>query len=211
MDDAHFNYLHCPQHIDWTKQPNLWPSLPAEIHVTDRSVRTVMKIVDVPLAPVEAAAMGFASGKRVNRFGKCTSTPPGCYFAEWEFQDSGPVDGTHSGQSLRGLHCVTPITRDRCHWWWAYIQDYGHKAARAFQAGWEAILKQDREILEAIQSRRERDATEHIVPQVLVSADRALGELRRLLRRALESDSRLYQRESGIPGEGPKASQRILV
>ena len=188
MDDAHFNYLHCPQHVDWREGPNLWPSIPTDILTTERSVTTVMRIINVQLAPVEAAAMGFGPGKRVNRLGRCTSTPPACYFAEWEFEDPDSADRSRSNFSLRGLHCMTPIGVGRCHWWWAYIQDYGHHAPRAFQSGWENILKQDREILEAIQARREQGGGQPSPPQVLVNSDRALGELRRVFSWMLESE-----------------------
>ena len=57
MDDAHFNYLHCPEYIDWAaEQPKLWQPLPKDIQVTERSVTTIMEVLDVAPAPVEAAA-----------------------------------------------------------------------------------------------------------------------------------------------------------
>ncbi|GFE83417.1 hypothetical protein GCM10011487_54170 [Steroidobacter agaridevorans] len=185
MDDAHFNYLHCPPHIDWAEQPALW-SLPVDIEVKDRTVTTVMKLLDVTLAPVEAIAMGLQVGQRVNRLGRCMSAAPGCYFAEWSFENPTPAPGAQSSFSLRGLHGMTPISADRCHWWWAYIQDYGHRAPRAFQAGWEAILQQDKDILEAIQMTADRAPAMEQPPHVLVGADRALVGLRRIFKQMLE-------------------------
>jgi phenylpropionate dioxygenase-like ring-hydroxylating dioxygenase large terminal subunit len=182
MDDAHFNYLHCPPYIDWAQRPALW-SLPVEVRVTDRTVTTVMKLTDVPLAPIEAAAMGLGSKRRVNRTGMCTAAPPGCYFAEWVFEAPGGENGGCAAFSLRGVHGMTPISEDRSHWWWAYLQNYGHRAPRAFQAGWEAILGQDKDILEAVHLQRHVGRYEGA--EVLVGADRALGELRQILRKML--------------------------
>lgn len=186
MDDAHFNFLHCPPHIDWVEQPALW-SLPIDIQATDRSVTTTMKLLDVTLSPIEAIAMGHTPGKRIHRLGKCTVMPPNCYFAEWQFEDpTMPAGATR--HELRGIHGMTPISSTRSHWWWAYIQNYGHKAARAFQAGWESILKQDKEILEAIELTRQQHATCEQLPEILVAADGALAKLRRIQQKVLEAE-----------------------
>lgn len=187
IDDAHFNYLHCPRDIDWRQQPTLW-ALPAAVEVTDRTVTTVMNLLDVPLAPVEALAMGFGPGKRVDRLGRCTSAPPGCYFAEWVFKDPSPTTEARGSYKLCGVHGMTPISADRSHWWWTYIQDYGHQAPRAFEAGWRTLLKQDKDVLEAIHLTAEREARPHDAPQVLVIADRALGEMRRLMREMIDAE-----------------------
>lgn len=172
MDDAHFNYLHCPADIDWHQSPALWP-LPDDVEVTDRSVTTVM---NVPPGPGKAGVRG-----------RCTSTPPASYFAEWEVED--PARETRGRYGIRGVYGMTPMSPNRCHWWWAYILDLEDQASHAFQANLTVILKQDKDVLEAIQMTIDQDVRGDNAPEVLVVADRSMSAVRRILRKMLEADS----------------------
>jgi len=66
-----------------------------------------------------------------------------------------PLLGIESGSrySVRGLHCTTPISPTRCHYWSAAAYDHGHQVSNLeqdFTAILETVVKQDADVLEAI-------------------------------------------------------------
>ncbi len=181
LDDAHFEYLHSPPERDWL-QPSLFP-LPAITEVTDRTVTTVRKVLNVVL--LDSGTMESRIDGRLSLFDRQTFTGPACYFTEWKVEDSSPESTARPRYPFRGLHCTTPISPTRSHWWWIYIQDFGHKSSQCSQATWEAIIKQDQDVLEAIQMT----VAHGKYHEVLVKSDRAAVEIRRIVNRMVETES----------------------
>lgn len=188
-DTAHADYLHSPANRDWL-QP-AFSLAPEDVQVTDRSVTTVVKCLDLPYqGPLES--IGTDEEKRVNLFGRGTFTAPACSFLETNIEHLAPAPELRRRYTQFGLHCTTPISPIRCHWWWAYIQNFGHGISQHFQEQWEVILKQDKDVVEAIQMTTEQDVRGENAPEVLVKADRALSAVRRTLRKMLEADSQYW-------------------
>ena len=189
MDLAHAPYLHGAADADWLQFSAATELLSTTVDVTDRGLCRVTKLSDTLPSSSDAMTMGFDAEKRVNFVHSVIFMPPGCFFQEHENEDPAPKRGARARYGYRGLHCTTPISAKRCHWWWAYTYNYGHEISREFKAFWDRILKQDKDLLEAIQMTVEQDIRGDEAPEVLVVADRALGEVRRMLREMIEAES----------------------
>jgi len=186
MDLTHIPYVHAgayEQYGGWHKAP--------EVKATDRSVSFVQRDSDVLLPPSFASALGIEAAKRVNRTDRGTFTPPACTVIGSEYQDLTPVKGQRDHCNTRVLHCVTPISPQRCHYWIAVALDFGHEIANFAEesmAGWDVVIKQDQSILESIQLTLERDRRDNDTPEVFVRADAAAVEARRSVKRLLEAE-----------------------
>lgn len=117
-------------------------------------------------------AMGIDEGRRANYSGQATFTAPACYLQESQYENPAPVHGTPDRCSYRGLHCTTPISANRCHWWWSYLYNYGHRLSRELQTFWNTVLTQDKDMLEAIQLTIDRTQRRDHAPELLVAMDR---------------------------------------
>lgn len=182
MDKSHADYLHRPDR-DWL-QPAFTLS-PDALQVMDRSVTTVVK--NVPCGPLRS--IGIEEGTRFNLFEASTFTAPACWFMETRIEDLAPASESRDRYTWYGVHCTTPISPTRCHWWWAYIQNFGHSTPQRFQQRMEVILKQDKDVLEATQMTIDQDVCGENAPRVLVAADRSMSAVRRILKKMLEEES----------------------
>lgn len=182
IDTAHADYLHSPVDRDW-RQPT-YTLAPSDVQVTDRSVTILQEFNDMPfeLKSIESNLI-----KRVKMLGMATFAAPGCHLQQLEIEDSSSETLEH--YNFRGIHCTTPISLNRCHWWWTCVQDFGRDIAQDVQKRWEVILRQDKDVLEAIQMTVEQDIRGDNVPKVLVVADRAMAEVRRIVQKMLEAES----------------------
>jgi phenylpropionate dioxygenase-like ring-hydroxylating dioxygenase large terminal subunit len=185
LDLTHLAYVHADVQYKGLQTP------PATVQVTDHSVTFIVRNPNVPLAPFQAIAMGTEAGKRVNRVDWGTFASPACHFSGTDTEDPAPLNGRSGRYSLRGLHCATPISPNRCHYWSAVAQDYGHEVTNLkeeFTALLESIIKQDTDVLEAIQMTIDQDMRRDNVPENLVASDRAPVEARRILKKMLEAE-----------------------
>jgi vanillate O-demethylase monooxygenase subunit len=167
---------------------------PPDVQVTDRSVTFAITTPDLPASPMPAVLMGIETGKRVNRVESGTFASPACHFSGVDSEDPAPACGKRSRYTLRAMYCTTPISPDRCHYWWAVAVDFGHQLpnlAELFKSGLEAVFKQDKDILEAIQMTIDQDIRGDTAPEFLVASDRAPVEARRILKKLLEAESPL--------------------
>ena len=185
LDLTHLAYVHADVQYQGLQAP------PATVKVTDHRVTFIVTNGDVPLAPFQAIAMGTEAGKRVNRVDWGTFASPACHFSGSDTEDPAPVNGRRSRYSLRGLHCATPISPNRCHYWSAVAQDYGHHVSNLtqdFTAILETIIAQDTNVLESIQTTIDQDMRGDNAPEFLVVSDRAVVEARRILKEMLEAE-----------------------
>jgi vanillate O-demethylase monooxygenase subunit len=186
LDLTHVAHLHA----DTIQQP-AWQAPPAEIQITERSVTFVQTFSQAPLAPTEATLLGVAAGKRVNRISWGTFASPACHVSGGNVEIPEPGSNKPIHHHYRSMHCTTPISPGRCHYWWAIAQDFGHQLANLTEVltpTLEAAFRQDQTVLEAIQTTLNADWRGDHMAEILVSADRAPVEARRILKRMLEAE-----------------------
>jgi len=136
--------------------------------------------------------MDVECGRKVNRRGWGTFVSPGCHFSGMDVEDPAPAQGKRDRYSFRSMHCTTPISADRCHYWWSIAQDYGHHIPKdeliSMIHGFVAtVFKQDKDLLEAIQVTVDQGAATS--PEVLLASDRAAIEARRIVQRMLDAEA----------------------
>jgi vanillate O-demethylase monooxygenase subunit len=185
LDLTHLAYVHADVQYHGLQAP------PATVQVTDHSVTFTVSNSGIPLAPFQAIAMGTEAGKIVNRVDWGTFASPACHFSGTDTEDPTPRNGRPGRYSLRGLHCATPISSNRCHYWSAVAQNYGHQVANLendLVALLEKIVKQDTDVLEAIQLTIDQDMRHDNAPENLIVSDRAPVEARRILKKMLEEE-----------------------
>lgn len=186
LDPTHVTYVHADV------QQEGWQASLVDIKITDRSVTAAMKISDVPVVPYQAAPMDIEPGKKVNRVDWTMFASPACNLGGIDFQDPAPASGQRGLYVMRNVHCTTPISPNRCHYWWAIAQDYGHHLTNLREVLYpvlEAAFNQDRVVLEAIQMTIDQDIRHDNAPEFLVVSDRAVVEARRILKTMLEAES----------------------
>jgi phenylpropionate dioxygenase-like ring-hydroxylating dioxygenase large terminal subunit len=185
LDLTHIPHLHAAAQLEGFQQP------PVEVKITDRSVTILLDNLNVPVAPILAIAMGVEPGKNVNSATWGTFASPACHFSGMDIEDPAAGSGQRSRYTLRAMHCLTPISPNRCHYWWANALDYGHHVpnlAEKLIPMNEAVIEQDKDILEAIETTIEQDVRGDSAPEMAVAADRAPVEARRILAKMLEAE-----------------------
>jgi phenylpropionate dioxygenase-like ring-hydroxylating dioxygenase large terminal subunit len=186
LDLTHVSHVHADVQYQGLQEP------PAAVKVTEHSVTFTVTNADIPLAPFQAIAMGLDTGKRVKRVDWGTFLSPTCHVSGSDTEDPAPLNGRRGTYNLRGLHCTTPINANRCHYWSAIAQDYGHQVSNLkhdFSAILETIIKQDTDVLEAIQMTIDQEQRGDPALENLVVSDRAPVEARRILKKMLEAES----------------------
>ena len=151
-----------------------------------------MRVSDAPVAPLYATAMGVEARKKMDRIDWETFASPACQFGGSDYLDRAPASGQRASYNLRALHCTTPITPNRCHYWWALALDYGHQVPNlegVFNSALEHVFKQDKDILEAIQMTTDQDVRGANAPEFLRVTDQMLVEARRILKKMLDAES----------------------
>jgi phenylpropionate dioxygenase-like ring-hydroxylating dioxygenase large terminal subunit len=186
LDLTHIPVLHGDTvDFDGLQQPT------GDVHVTDRTVSYDLKIPDMPLDPFMATPMGVEAGTKVNFRTWGTFASPACHFSGVDITDR-VAPGKRTNYNFRGMHCMTPISPNLCHYWWAQAQDYGHQIADLAEfvnPTLEATFKQDRDVLEAIQLTIDQDIRGNTAPEYLRASDRAPVAARRILKRMLDEES----------------------
>ena len=192
LDMTHAPHLHASAWQQFQFEVENWKFKPQDVRATDRSLTMLLTdCAEVPLTSFEAKLMGLNEGKTIRRVDVVTFASPACNFAENNITDPASASGGRSNYVHHGMHCVTPISSNRCHLWWANAMDYGHEIANA-AAEMTAFLTygyaQDKEMLEAIQFTRERDWRGADVPEISVGADRAPMLARGIVKKMLEAE-----------------------
>jgi vanillate O-demethylase monooxygenase subunit len=195
------NYMLLQENVlDLTHLPHLhgqvqfegWEGSSPEVKTTDRTVTYVLTLPDVQLSPAEAIAMGIEAGKRIKRVDWGTFASPACHVSGNDLEDLAPAAGARRHFIRRALHCTTPSAVNRCHYWWALAQDHGQQVPQLKERMRDilnVVFKQDRDVLEATQRSIEHHERGEPTSEVLVRADRAVFEARRILQTMLEADS----------------------
>ena len=196
------NYMLVQENIlDWTHvaflhsqtQQEGWQAPPEEVKASDRSVSYVLTLSGVPAAPFQAIPMDIEAGKKINRREWNTFASPAFQFGGTDIEDPAPASGKRSHFYLRAMHCMTPITPNRCHYWWALAQDYGEHLpdlGEMLKSTLETVFKQDQDVLEAIQTTIDEDARGDTAPEFLVATDRVVVAARRIVKKMLDEESR---------------------
>jgi phenylpropionate dioxygenase-like ring-hydroxylating dioxygenase large terminal subunit len=193
LDMTHAAHLHASAWQQFEFEVKDWQFKPLDIKVADCSLTMVLTdSSEATLTPFEAKLMGLDVGKAIRRSDIVTFASPACNFAENNVTDSAATSGERSRYIHRGMHCITPISADYCHYWWANAMDYGHEipnAADEMIAFLTYGYNQDKEMLEAIQATRERDMRGDDVPEISVAADRAPMLARGIVKKMLDAEA----------------------
>jgi hypothetical protein len=114
---------------------------------------TILKTIpDKAIAPALNEMMGVETGTHMNRVDWGTFASPGCHFSGSDYEEVSPVAGRRNRYLPRSMHCTTPISANRCHYWWAVAQDFAKDvSARDMDGFLLQVVQQDKEVLEAIQ------------------------------------------------------------
>ena len=192
LDLTHVAHLHADA------QQEGWQEPPSDVIVTDSAVTYRKSIANVPVAPIIVDLMGVDSGSKLDRLDWGTFFSPACHVSGSDYQSAARGKGARSRYIVRGLHCTTPVSPNRCHYWWGLAQDFGRELpdeelsvfVAELNSFLEGVVKQDREVLEAIQTTIEQDIRGESAPEGLVGADRAVVAARRILKKSLEAQAR---------------------
>jgi phenylpropionate dioxygenase-like ring-hydroxylating dioxygenase large terminal subunit len=191
MDLAHILFLHSWDQ-DWLRygdSPQHLQSCTTLEETSDTLVRTT-NMIGVDPVPLDAKTLGLEAGQKVNTLHRCTFLPPGCFFQEEDNDWATARTGTRKSYGYRAIHCTTPVSSGSCHWWRSYAYDFGYEATQEYQARWNAILKEDYDLLEAIQAAATQGATDATAPDdILVHADRSVAIVRKMLGKMLEAEA----------------------
>lgn len=193
LDLTHIPHLHGNTLMkDSPKEEHRKTEPKMDIRVTSHSVTILHPKITRPLAPLFATQMGVESGKTVTFEMFSSFVSPACHINGVEIEDHSPGMGHRSRYTDRSFHCVTPISWNRCHYFHARSQDYGHHLSdiEGYSDSWvKAVLKQDADVLEGIQETIEKDLRAGEAPEMLMSTDRPIVEMRRIVARMIQSDA----------------------
>jgi len=190
LDLTHITHLHADS-LRQDDAPSPIP-LPEQVKVGDQTVTFYLAFSDAPLAPFEGVAMGIEAGTRGNNRLSGTFASPACHVQE-SVTEVPNAQADPKSYHFYGLHCMTPITPRRSHYWQAHAQDYGHGLVNfvEYTNSWtEPVVKEDVEILEAIQESIDDGTHSDSAAEFLVASDRAVVEARRILKRMLDQERR---------------------
>lgn len=181
---------HLP-HVHADAQQDGWLDGVPEVKVGKQTVTYTKTIRDMAIAPALTDMMGVETGKRMNRVDWGTFASPACHVSGSDYEDITPPVGGRRVYNLRSMHCTTPISHARCHYWWAFAQDFAQDLPAKMVDGFLlAVVQQDKEVLEAIQTTIDEDLCGERPAEILVASDRAVVEARRIVQRMLELESR---------------------
>lgn len=189
MDLAHVMFLH-DMEKDWLEYGIAPRSLMGDTtleQTPDALVRTTRRHGSDPLA-LDVRALGMDPSHKIDCFHRVKFLPPGCFYQEeMSACISVPLEQRRP-YGFRGVYCTTPISAGRCHWWWLYAFDFGHELAHEYQARWDTVLKEDTDLLEAMQKARDQDPQSES-EEVLVLADQAPTRVRRMIQDLIEAET----------------------
>jgi phenylpropionate dioxygenase-like ring-hydroxylating dioxygenase large terminal subunit len=185
LDLTHIAYLHGDVGLKG------WERARPEVTVSNRTVTYRLAVSGVPLFPLQAVGSDVAAGKKVNRNDWGTFATPACHLNGFDIEDPAPEPNKRRIYHSRGMLCPTPISAGRSHFWVVHAQNYGHELPdlpQKIATTLRQVLKQDQDMLEAIQAAIDGEVGGENVPMVLVAADRAPGEARRILQEMLAAE-----------------------
>jgi phenylpropionate dioxygenase-like ring-hydroxylating dioxygenase large terminal subunit len=188
LDLTHITHLHS-ESFRQDDGPSPMP-LPVKVEATGHSVAFQLVTPDVPLEPALAHVMGVEVGARVDHRIWGSFASPGCHVQEQITELLNAKGGRHA-YVFHGLHCLTPMTPRRTHYWQAHALNYGHTVVNFTEhtESWTApVVREDVEILEAIQESLDSDTHPDTPAEFLVASDRAVVEARRILKRMLDQE-----------------------
>lgn len=181
MDLAHILFLHSATETDWLRydgSPRHLQSCTSVEESAHALVRTTRQSNADPL-PLDARALHLEPGQKVNCHHRVAFLPPGCFYQEEDNELAGARADRSVTYGFRGVHCTTPLSAGVCHWWWLYAYDFGHSLAHEYRARWNGVLKEDTDLLEAMQEAIERDGS--LPAPTLVLADQAAARVRGMI------------------------------
>jgi len=187
MDFTHIAHLHADNAYAGVERA-------PDFEVTDRSVSFVRTDSDVPAEPFIADMLDIEAGRKVKRIERGTFVSPTCFVLRNDIEVGSPTNAETTCYTAHVVHCMTPISPTRCHYWQAFTRNYGPRADNDLDENMDAdaavVINQDKQMLEAIQTTIERDMRGNTVREISVPADRGAIEARRILKRMLEEEAR---------------------
>ncbi len=119
-----------------------------------------------------------------------TFVTPALHVVKMPITDSQAGPGQRSHFQSWVVHCVTPESPTKTHYWWLYSQDFGNApgAREALQKGIHTAFLEDKTILEGIQETVLRDARGLDAPEVTFNGDAGGVQIRRVLQQLLNKE-----------------------
>ncbi|MFT4008668.1 MAG: Rieske 2Fe-2S domain-containing protein [Nocardioidaceae bacterium] len=155
------------------------PPLEIELTETTVSFRREWPAAPVPAWQAEATGTSASTPYPQREWGSFLS--PGLWADRWD------VELPDSVQSFRFTHAVTPVDERTTRHFWRVSRNFAPEEAvtDAFKQVFDAYYRRVREILETMQVVIDRDGA---VPTVNVAADRAVLQVRKILRRLVADE-----------------------
>jgi phenylpropionate dioxygenase-like ring-hydroxylating dioxygenase large terminal subunit len=206
MDLSHAGYLHSSASSDWQEDSCIsrWP---VEVSTSERGVKRVTSIDGIPVLSYHKKLMGEDLGDKLALSVVAEFMAPGCHVLHEYYSEENAASHT-ARYGFLAVFCTTPISNNRCHWWWEFNYNYGLHEALALKSNWATILDQDKEILESIQTTIEKDALGGAHRDILVPADRAVGAVRSLLLKiSLRTEGPIPQQPTTLPSTGNEGAR----
>jgi phenylpropionate dioxygenase-like ring-hydroxylating dioxygenase large terminal subunit len=192
MDPAHFPFLHVRDDSTvfgvQSKEQLISDVSTMTTKTTDRTVEIEFRLSERVPTELEVRALSLKATDRIEMRPKSTLVLPSCWLQKNDILHVAASSEIISRQMSKTAMCVTPIAPNKCHWWWMSTQTYGREFSQEWQAAFDALMFEDGDLLERIQLAIDEDARPEEATELLVRSDRAVIDIRRSLRRMLESE-----------------------
>lgn len=142
---------------------------------------------DMPPSNFDLALWGPEQTENINISTSAVFTAPGYFSAELEWTRSVRSPGIAS-QPIKAIYiwCATPVSANSCHFWWDLGFDGPVRNPQAVKDIWSKVIQEDIDIVEGLQKSVDARLDERTT-DLLVSADRPIAAIRRLLKTMAEA------------------------
>lgn len=192
MDPAHFQFLHTADHQARTKLTSdsqiVSEYFRAATQVTGRTVCMTLKKPPLPPTELEVHSMGLKAGDLLQKSYHFELALPSCWMQQIDIHRLSASGDLLRRHFCNAIYCVTPISPSRTHWWWQTTQDYGSQLAKQWQEACDLTTNEDKEMLEAVQASIDEDTRGQDARDLLITADRAVIDIRRVLKAMVEAE-----------------------
>jgi vanillate O-demethylase monooxygenase subunit len=187
LDLTHFGFVHA----DLMDQVG-WNDGDLQTIVKDNTVTFRKEFDGAPLPPFVSLALGMDPATNVKRVDWGTMVNPGTHTAGIEFRHDGAKTFWGSEDlSWRIAHMTTPITHNRCHYWWRTGYSFGNVDDNMLQSIRATLIRafnQDKDLLEKVQYLIDHDSRGIHSTEVSFRADRPALRARAILMKMLSTE-----------------------
>lgn len=177
LDLTHFAFVHGNtfQVMDYLNPPT--------VETDGTRVTYRQEFANTPLPALYGIPTGIGVEKPATRVNSGSFVTPAMQEATVLVLDPTPEAGARDCFEVKVAHLTTPASTSRTHYWWARGQDFGHRpgAVEDITALVEKTFREDKDVLEAIQTVIDLDARHRDAPEVSVKADEAGLRMRRIV------------------------------